>query len=489
METEPRSKTSATKADDDTTDPPVDLVPETTIDEASVVALLESYHNFQFVAIVFPCSYVMNVISLWWLFRSGRASDRAVYLTAFLLFCPIHLLVLMFVRKTIIIWADIVRKSSLSSSGKEHARWDCVCGERIYDEYTQLRGDGICRLQTASDDLLFKDLLLELDDSILGSFYQKILRYAIPERDHVSQAGPKNGKRRTDGWKSLSRGPAAPKQEHPTQAAPKASQRRTGFWDLRRNAMNFMLQCRQHGSRSLPFHYNATHRVGARGDTQVTRPHADAERQYLLLCIPMQGSTNQLLQIETTRPPTSDRAFFQLLRQTYKAHRGQFRLCFSLRRLIEIRFVQFELFRHDLADVRKYDCIPPETQRDTYVYRPMPAEFEPPIGKNQMKHLYDHPDHADNIPVCFARVPRKLHERLFYKSLADRNEGWGVCFIEGVSWSRGCLFGLVGVMASTMFGVAWTVLKDDIQGGFGVASYMLAVLVLGLGALQGAFEM
>lgn len=267
METDPRSKTADTEAGDDSTDPPVDLVPETTIDEASIVALVESYHDFQFVAIVFPCSYVMNIISLWWLFRSGRASDRVFYLTAFLLFCPIHLLVLIFVRKAIVIWADIVRKSSLRSSGKEHVRWDCVCGARTYDEYTQLRGDGISRLQTATDDLLFKDFQLELDDSILGSFYQKMLRYAIPELDHVSQAGPKNEKRRTDGWKSLSRRPATPKQEHSTQAAPKASQRRTGFWDLRRNAMDFMLLRRQHSSRSLPFHYKATHWVGARDDT------------------------------------------------------------------------------------------------------------------------------------------------------------------------------------------------------------------------------
>ena len=69
------------------------------------------------------------------------------------------------------------------------------------------------------------------------------------------------------------------------------------------------------------------------------------------------------------------------------------------------------------------------------------------------------------------------------------SEGWGICFIEGVSWPRVCALGLAGVLASTLFGVVWTVVQDDIQGGFGVASYMLGVLVLGLGALQGAFEM
>jgi hypothetical protein len=119
----------------------------------------------------------------------------------------------------------------------------------------------------------------------------------------------------------------------------------------------------------------------------------------------------------------------------------------------------------------------------------MPATFEPPIGKNQMRHLYDHPDHADDLPICFSRVPRKLRERLTVTPATGTNDGWGICFIESLSWPRVCMLGLLGILASTIFGMAWTVAKDDIQGGFGVASYMLGVIVLGLGALQGAFEM
>lgn len=148
--------------------------------------------------------------------------------------------------------------------------------------------------------------------------------------------------------------------------------------------------------------------------------------------------------------------------------------------------MNFELFHSHLVDVQAYDCIPPESEKGRYVYNPMPADFVPPVGKNLMKHLFEHPDHADDLPVCFARVPRKLHERLALRAQVGRNEGWGICFVEGVSWSRFCAFGLVGVVVSTVFGVVWTVVKGDVQGGFGVASYLLAVLVLGLGALQGA---
>jgi hypothetical protein len=226
----------------------------------------------------------------------------------------------------------------------------------------------------------------------------------------------------------------------------------------------------------------------AKGTKAAVPPKPD-HLEYLLLCIPFKSHANKLMNIDTTTPPSSDIAFFRLLRQTYVKNRGAFRNLFSIRALSEIRFVQFEVFRNDLADVRKFDCIPPEAQKDNYLYRPMPAEFEPPIGKNQMRHLYDHPDHADDLPVCYSRVPRKLRKRLAAAPGLGRSEGWGICFIEGVSWPRVCALGLAGVLASTIFGVVWTVVQKDIQGGFGVASYMLGVLVLGLGALQGAFEM
>jgi len=228
---------------------------------------------------------------------------------------------------------------------------------------------------------------------------------------------------------------------------------------------------------------------GVAKSTKASAPPKPNHLEFLLLCIPFKSHANKLTNIDLTTPPSSDIAFFRLLRQTYAKNRGRFRNLFSIRSLSEIRFVQFEVFRNDLADVRKFDCIPPEAQKDNYLYRPMPAEFEPPIGKNQMRHLYDHPDHADDLPVCYSRVPRKLRERLAAAPGIGMSEGWGICFIEGVSWPRVCALGLAGVLASTLFGVVWTVVQDDIQGGFGVASYMLGVLVLGLGALQGAFEM
>jgi len=209
---------------------------------------------------------------------------------------------------------------------------------------------------------------------------------------------------------------------------------------------------------------------------------------YLILCIPHKSHANKVFNVESSTV-LDDMSFFRLLREQYTKHRGGFRRFFSLRSLSEIRFVQCEVFQRDLADIKKLDVIPPITEKDNYHYDPMPADREPPIGGNLMRHLYDHPEENSTEPKCFSRVPKKLRAKLAVKPGARATLGWGICFVEGISWSRSCAFGLVGVLMSLVFGVVWTVVRQtDIQGGFGVAAYMLGVLALSLGAVQGALE-
>ena len=53
-------------------------------------------------------------------------------------------------------------------------------------------------------------------------------------------------------------------------------------------------------------------------------------------------------------------------------------------------------------------------------------------------------------------------------------KGWGLYYEEG--WNIGVIIlvtaGVV-TLGSLLFGVCWTVLKDDIQGAWGVSSYMV----------------
>ena len=53
-------------------------------------------------------------------------------------------------------------------------------------------------------------------------------------------------------------------------------------------------------------------------------------------------------------------------------------------------------------------------------------------------------------------------------------EGWGIYYQEGIDFDMivGVVFSIF-ILASLLFGVLWTVLEHDIQGAFGISSYMV----------------
>lgn len=119
----------------------------------------------------------------------------------------------------------------------------------------------------------------------------------------------------------------------------------------------------------------------------------------------------------------------------------------------------------------------------------MPAKFIPPVGTNLLLHLYEHPDHAEGTAVLFRKVPKKLRKRLEACPVNGSSVGWGVQFIEGLHWHKLLLFSFCGFSSSLAVGVAWTIVKDDVQGGFGIAAVLLAFIVLTTSTVQTGMEL
>ena len=63
----------------------------------------------------------------------------------------------------------------------------------------------------------------------------------------------------------------------------------------------------------------------------------------------------------------------------------------------------------------------------------------------------------------------------------------GVHFNEGLDIKMR-IFGLLGVFFSTLFGVMWCVKRDDVQGRFGVATFLMAALTFTTGIVQANLE-
>ena len=158
----------------------------------------------------------------------------------------------------------------------------------------------------------------------------------------------------------------------------------------------------------------------------------------------------------------------------------------TLRQLSSIRFVKFEIYPSTLVDIRNIVDIPPETHKDEYRYRPIPAEFIPPIGENHLMRLYHHPEDAEDTATCLDKVPKKLRERLGGCPQRGTGVGWGIYFVEGIHWTKLWMLGFLGLLVSIAFGIAWACMRDDVQGGVGIAACMMVGLTFTTSIVQAA---
>ena len=101
----------------------------------------------------------------------------------------------------------------------------------------------------------------------------------------------------------------------------------------------------------------------------------------------------------------------------------------------------------------------------------------PPIGPNILVHFFENPDHASVLPDLFRRIPKKLREKLIPCQQKGAVIGWGMQFVEGADTFMVFISGCMGFLACLLVALAWTVAKDDVQGGFGIGGFLLAFMV------------
>lgn len=81
----------------------------------------------------------------------------------------------------------------------------------------------------------------------------------------------------------------------------------------------------------------------------------------------------------------------------------------------------------------------------------------------------------ENETLVLERLPKRITGELHGK-VGELPEGWGLQFQEGLD--LGLLVGMVSIafLASLLFAVLWSTLKGDLQGAFGVASYIITAV-------------
>ena len=217
-------------------------------------------------------------------------------------------------------------------------------------------------------------------------------------------------------------------------------------------------------------------------------PTNPIELVYLLICYNKARYEERLLQLDLTKLGTGgDKALFESLRENYYELKKWPSRWLSLRSLQSIQFVQFEMYKSELVDIKQRDKLPPPEDVG-YRYAPAPPETMPPIGNNYLMHVFQNPDCADDDPLCLSKFPKKLKEKLSCKKGVKR--GWGLQFIEGWDGKKLWIVGFVFFgLGSLTFGIVWAVLKHSIQDAFAIAAYMVAFGTMSIGTVQALLVM
>jgi hypothetical protein len=124
-------------------------------------------------------------------------------------------------------------------------------------------------------------------------------------------------------------------------------------------------------------------------------------------------------------------------------------------------------------------CLPPADRiDDEYLCRPAPKQkcsVAPPIGPRKLTHCLLSPQCIKpEQESVLAQLPKRvgLHGEL-KATPQDEVIGWGLHFEEGWHWPTIWFVFSLFVLFSLLFGVIWSVMRKDIQGGFAVAAFVL----------------
>lgn len=119
-----------------------------------------------------------------------------------------------------------------------------------------------------------------------------------------------------------------------------------------------------------------------------------------------------------------------------------------------------------------------------YECRPIPSKLSPPVGPRLMMDLFSDPDSIrPGSAMILQQLPKKMRGELCSDPI-EPIEAWGIYYEEGWDWSKIWLVLAIGFFPpSLLFGILWGILKKDIQGAFGVASWWMTGATIFLGVV------
>lgn len=286
---------------------------------------------------------------------------------------------------------------------KTRIRWTCHCGERLWDDFIELR-------QGAA-----KDLQNELNFHARASAKTASNLDAQDSTSNTAQSS------------NISRMPSAVPSSGTGASAPATTP--TG------NLLNSR-------SRLTP--------VGSVATSEPSLSAQDSEKKFLLLCFSKMNDTRRLLQLKM-EGITNDFKLFQLLQDTYINHRDTLNRAF--RTIVSINAIKLEHHPWERVVILSNSNKPELPLRENpdachtnhspkcdtlYDLHPTPPDLKSFMGKNDLAHLLKCPHEAqhqgNNLQprtVWLNRFPKKEKTKLTECPPYQHGLGWGIEFEEG----------------------------------------------------------
>ncbi|KAK3337572.1 hypothetical protein B0T19DRAFT_78731 [Cercophora scortea] len=327
--------------------------------------------------------------------------------------------------------------------GKHRVRWTCRCGTRMHDDFTELQPGGLQRLEA---------LLRAVNNS------------------HSTASG-------VGSLKAL-------------------------FVGLGECVAAVFRAARQGGTSSSGAGQNTTlpqyqlNNLAASGPSN-TAAAPQADPFYVLFCIRTRGGGTRLHQ-KRLKDVDTDKKAILFLRDEYYSNRSKLSW-FTLRHVSQVLVNRFRVDQSSFAQVHAHTtvcskecvCLPLKSMIGTeYQCSPSPEtdpDYVPVFGENYLIHFFRSPSClTDSQKTIYNQLPKRMTSPLA-AGAEETKLGWGVHFQEGWHWRTIYVVVLFFIFtASLVFGIAWSVLKMDIQGAFGVSGFWLTVgsLLLGFIAVK-----
>ncbi|MCJ1380772.1 hypothetical protein MMC17_003881 [Xylographa soralifera] len=201
--------------------------------------------------------------------------------------------------------------------------------------------------------------------------------------------------------------------------------------------------------------------------------------KFLEVCVNTGKWHRSLGEIDITRV-SCDSELFALVKQRYDEVRGHRTKLFFLEP-VKVDWVQFSLEeRHRVGIMLHPMAVPPKREVDNhnYDYTPCPLKPLPPIPNNVfMHHLNDPGPHRR--PTWLHRLPKKMNHSLLNSS-EELVTGWGLHIIEGPNWVAIWTAAFCVTFVSGVVSTLWSVLRNDVSGGFGIGSWLVSASTLGM---------